>query len=287
MATARQRSGDDGTVVGMCGRYVASTPSDVLADYLDADEVRSELPPANWNVAPTDPVAAVVNRGGQRLLGPMSWGLVPSWATDRTGAARMINARAETLATKPAFRSAFSRRRCLIPADGFYEWERRSGGPKRPWFIHRADGAPMVFAGIWEAWRPPEQRRPKPTPGQPRDEAKDDRPPPLRTCSIITTTANADLTALHDRMPVLIDPVDWADWLDPDNDDIDQLGRLLGPADQRLLDRYPVATLVNRVANNGPELIEPDDSQSADAKSGSAAAGPEQDEPLTLFPTND
>jgi putative SOS response-associated peptidase YedK len=223
----------------MCGRYVATTPPGVLAEYFGVDEVRSEPEAPSWNVAPTDAVPAVVVRREHRLLGVFRWGLVPSWATDRSGAARMINARAETLSTKPAFRAAFARRRCLLPADGFYEWERRADGTKRAWFIHRADSAPMAMAGLWEVWRDGEGEL-------------------LRTCSVVTTVANSLMTTIHDRMPVLIEPEAWATWLDPANDDTDDLGRLLVPADPRLLERYPVSTLVNSVRNNGPELLEPD-----------------------------
>ena len=223
----------------MCGRYVATTPAGVLGDYFAVDEVRGETDAPSWNVAPTDPVPAVVVRQERRLLGVFRWGLVPSWATDRSGAARQINARAETVTTKPAFRAAFARRRCLLPADGFYEWERRDDGTKQPWFIHRADGAPLAMAGLWEVWRDGEGEL-------------------LRTCTVVTTRANALVEPLHDRMPVLIEPEQWAGWLDPDSPDLGGLEGLLVPCDPRLLDRYAVTQRVNSVRNNGPELLEPD-----------------------------
>jgi putative SOS response-associated peptidase YedK len=223
----------------MCGRFVASSPPSVLASYFEVDDVAAEAEGPNYNVAPTDPVPAVaVASSGQRRLGLYRWGLVPSWATSAAGAARMINARAETVLTKPAFRNAFARRRCLLPADGFYEWARPADGPKQPWFVHRADGAPLAMAGLWEVWR---------------DEHGDLR----RTCSVITTGANAAMAPIHDRMPVLIDPADWPAWLDRGNDDVGALATLLVPPDVRLLEMHRVSSLVNSVRNNGPELVEP------------------------------
>src|SRR5579871_18765 len=156
---------------GMCGRYVAATPPDVLAAHFGAVTVSAALAGPRWNVAPTDPVPAVWDeRGGERHLGPLRWGLLPSFATDPRTAAKRINARAETVATTPAFRSAFDRRRCLLPADGFYEWD----ASRRPWFIHRADGLPLAMAGIWETWRGPGDVR-------------------ARTCAVITGAPSADV----------------------------------------------------------------------------------------------
>lgn len=223
----------------MCGRYVASSPTSVLAAYFEVDEVAAETEGPNFNVAPTDPVPAVaVSSGGVRRLGLYRWGLVPSWSKSAAGGARMINARAETVLAKPAFRAAFARRRCLLPADGFYEWARPPDGPKQPWFVHRADGAPLAMAGLWEVWR---------------NEAGD----LLRTCSVITTGANGLMAPIHDRMPVLIDPDRWGRWLDRANEDLAELATLLVPPDDRLLERYRVSTLVNSVRNNGPELLDP------------------------------
>jgi putative SOS response-associated peptidase YedK len=224
----------------MCGRYVAASPPSTWASYFDVDETAidpADPPPPSWNVAPTDPVPAVaVGRDGQRRLGLFRWGLVPPWAQPSV-AARMINARAETVLTKPAFKRAFARHRCLLPADGFYEWQRVEGAAKRPWYIHRADGAPMAFAGLWEVWRSPAGE-------------------PMRTCSIITTTANPLMAPVHDRMPVILEASDWRDWLAPDNTDLAALQGLLVPADERTLTRHGVSTLVNSVRNNGPDLIE-------------------------------
>jgi putative SOS response-associated peptidase YedK len=230
----------------MCGRFVATATPAQLADYLHVDEVRTEALEPSWNVAPTDAVYAVAERrpehegAARRLLGRYQWGLVPFWAKDPKVGARMINARAETLESK--FRRPFERRRCLLPADGFYEWEKLEGGKKQPWFIHRADGAPMVFAGLWEVWKP--------------DDAPDDAEP-LRTCSIITTEANELLAPIHDRMPAVLAPQDWDRWLDRDLTDTSALQPLLAPADPRSMERFAVSTEVNAVRNNHGDLVRP------------------------------
>lgn len=231
-----------------------ATPSQ-LADYLRADDVRTEALDPSWNVAPTDAVYAVAERRSAdddaeatRLLGAYKWGLVPFWAKDAKGGARMINARAETLESK--FRRTFERRRCLVPADGFYEWEKLEGGGKQPWFIHRADGAPMVFAGLWEVW--------KPEGATDEDEAGTaSGRQALRTCSIITTSANALLERIHDRMPAVISPHDWDQWLDRSVTDTASLRHLLAPADPRQFDMFEVSTAVNSVRNNSGELVAP------------------------------
>lgn len=226
----------------MCGRYVSSMPPADLAAYLHVDEVKADDLPQSWNVAPTDPVyAAAESKDGVRQLGTFKWGLVPSWSKDPKGGARMINARSETLLDKPAFRKAFEARRCLIPADGFYEWLRRDDRPKQPVFVRRRDGAPMVFAGLWEVWRDPEEPE----------------SPWLRTCTVITTEANALVAPVHDRMPVILQPDAFDAWTDRDNKDAAALHRLLAPIDPDVLELWPVSDRVNSVRNNGPELIEP------------------------------
>ena len=223
----------------VCGRYVSSIPPSQLADFLRVDEIRTESLDPSWNVAPTDEVYAVAERESTRLLGSYKWGLVPHWAKDASVGSRMINARAETLEQKHG--RAFARRRCLLPADGFYEWE-RVDGKKQPWFIHRSDGAPMVFAGLWELWHDPNQP----------DDAD-----PLRTCTIITTDANDLVSPIHDRMPVVLSPKDWDGWLDRGNQDTASLKKLLAPADPRQFEMFAVRPLVNSVKNNGAELLEP------------------------------
>lgn len=224
----------------MCGRFASTTPPDALASYFDAvapdiddDEVR-----ADYNVAPTRDVPTVRVREGERHVDYLRWGLVPRWAKDLRIGSKMINARSETVATKNSFRSAFKKRRCLVSADGFYEWKRLDDSTKQPMFIHRVDGDPLAFAGLHERWTDAEGLR------------------EFHTCTIITTTANAMMEPIHNRMPVLLAPGDWDRWLDPDNDDVEDLERLLTPAPDSLLRAYPVSTEVNNVKNNSPALIE-------------------------------
>ncbi len=227
----------------MCGRFVSSSPPDELAAYFGAEPVAEAVLEPNYNVAPTQDVFAVVEDDGARHLDAFFWGLVPSWAKDAKIGSRMINARAETLAEKSSFKKPFATRRCLVPADGFYEWKKLGGGSKpkkQPMFIRRADGEPLAFAGLWSVWRGP-------------DKDQD----PLRSLTIITTTPNATMAPIHDRMPVILPEDRWATWLDRDNHDVDVLGQLLVPASDDLLVLTPVSTLVNNVRNNGPELLEP------------------------------
>lgn len=227
----------------MCGRYTSRTPAAELASYFGVDEVVAPDLGARYNVAPTDETYAVAESSDGRRLGTFRWGLVPFWAKDVKVGAKMINARAEGLLDKPAFRRPFERRRCIIPADGFYEWERTSAKKKQPWYITRVDGKPMAFAGLWESWRPVKGS----------DEGK------VRSCVIITGEPNEVVARLHDRMPVMLPPEAWDAWLDPDNDDLVSLQGLLVPAPSELLELVPVSTAVNTVTNDGPELIEPID----------------------------
>jgi len=224
----------------MCGRFVATAPPDQIARYFDAEPPEAALEP-NWNVAPTHDVYAVLSDGSTRRVEALHWGLVPRWAKGPSVGSKMINARAETLAERNAYKAAYRKRRCLIPADGFYEWKAEPGQKrKQPYFIHRADGEPMAFAGLWEVWRDPA------TDGADR----------LHSCCIITGEPNEAVRPVHDRMPVMLPPETWDTWLDPANDDLDTLGRLLVPAHARLYDLYPVSTDVNSVRNRGPHLIE-------------------------------
>lgn len=232
----------------MCGRYASSASQELLADTFDLDEV-VDLPPPSWNVAPTDLVPAVVERPGEqgsvRKLVALKWGLVPSWSKDASGGARMINARVETVSDKPAFRKAFATRRCLLPADGYYEWYTTSqvgprGKPvKQPFFIHPADGGLLVMAGLYEFWKAPDSGW-------------------LSTCTVITTTATDALGQIHDRMPMVIARQAWGDWLNPDFAG-NPLELLHVPAPE--LEAYAVSRAVGQVANNSPELVLPlDDS---------------------------
>jgi len=242
----------------MCGRFVSARQRQELIDefLVERDEVATDLAP-DYNVAPTDPIYAVLTRVGRegrderaaRELRLVRWGLVPSWAKDRSGGARLINARAETIAVKPSFRSAFARRRCLIPADGYYEWRplggREHGRPrKQPYYIHRADGRGMAFAGIYELWRDAA------LPG--------DHPAAwLWTGAIITTRATDDVGWVHDRMPMVVSGEHWDDWLDPATGDADSLLAAITPAASDDLQTRPVSAAVNSVANDGPALIAP------------------------------
>jgi len=268
----------------MCGRFVSSSTPDQVARYFDVDAAPEQLLDRgpNYNTAPTTSVFVVHQDGGTRRLDAFRWGLVPSWAKDLSIGARMINARAETVATKPAFRSAFARRRCIIPADGFYEWTTQPGEKKKqPYFIHRPDGEPYAFAGLWEAWKGPKPATPKKgeapaeeaagaeagdaaergeVPAAPATDKYGLPAPspvdPLMTCSIITTTANEPMTELHDRMPVMLPRSAWAQWLDPDLHDTELLGRLLVPAPPELITFHAVSTEVNNARNKGEHLMD-------------------------------
>ncbi|MFN0028906.1 MAG: SOS response-associated peptidase [Acidimicrobiales bacterium] len=246
----------------MCGRFVlSSTPHD-LARYFAAvpsadlvTEAELGVSGPEYNVAPTAAIYLVRQHHQERWLGRARWGLVPPWSKDAAGAARMINARAETLAAKPSFRSAFGQRRCLIPADGFYEWTTVAGHKKRqPWFVHRPDGEPYAFAGLWERWRDPARRdddHPDPDPDPDPDRGW------LRTCCIITAAANPVMAQLHDRMPVVLPPAHWEQWLDPAQRDPELLSELLQPTPASLVAFHPVSVQVNSARTQGPDLINP------------------------------
>jgi len=247
----------------MCGRYATTTSATVLLDEFDVAVPPDEELPPDYNVAPTKQVYAVLERRPRgtdsdvapaRQLRAMRWGLVPSWAKDPSIGNRMINARLETAAEKPAFRKAFAERRCVLPADGYYEWytpdepdapKGKNGKPvKQPFFIHRADGTSLAMAGLYEFWRDPTRER-------------DDPLAWLVTTTILTTTATDDLGRIHDRAPLLVERDDLHRWLDPDVTDVEGLAGLLVPAAPGLLEAYPVSTDVNSVKNNDPSLIEP------------------------------
>ncbi len=241
----------------MCGRYVAAKDPAALAVEFDAViDPGDDLPP-DYNVAPTKPVHVVVDRDVEgsrtRTLEVARWGLIPSWAKDPGMGSRLINARAETVATKPAFRGAFGKRRCLVPADGYYEWYEptepgaplgRSGKPlKQPFYIHPADGRSLPMAGLYEWWRDPVV-------------AEGDASAWRLTCTIITTEASDAVGRIHDRMPMTIARSNWAAWLDPQLG-AEEAGVLLAPATDITLEAYPVSTRVNSVRNNGVELVAP------------------------------
>jgi putative SOS response-associated peptidase YedK len=232
----------------MCGRYVSATKAEDLAAYFGAALPETVLP-ESYNVAPTNEVYGVVDTPHGRALQVFEWGLLPHWAKEAKLGAKMINARADTVASKPAFRSAFARHRCIVPADGFYEWRNLGPDPaspkkvrKQPYFIQRGDGEPLAFAGLWSAWKDPN--------GGPDSLWR-------HTLSIVTTDANETMAPLHDRMPVILPPSAWDTWLDPGGRDVPRLQGLLVPAPAHLLVVHPVSTEVNQVRNKGPRLVEP------------------------------
>jgi putative SOS response-associated peptidase YedK len=216
----------------MCGRFTQDyTWAELFALYQLTGQPAPNLAPS-WNVAPTDMAGVVVRPdGAANLYRPMRWGLLPFWSKDLRDGARMINARAETAASKPAFRKAFESRRCLVPAGGFYEWK-REGKLKQPWYMTRADGAPLTMAGLWETRR-------------------DGDGEPLESFTILTTSANGFMSALHDRMPVILEAGDVDVWLDRGGTD------LLKPAPEDALRRWPVSPQMNSVRYNEPDCVAP------------------------------
>jgi putative SOS response-associated peptidase YedK len=219
----------------MCGRYTLRTPIDVLAEGFEIQEYPSSITP-NYNVAPTQEVAGLVEEEEKSKLEMFHWGLIPSWAKDPAIGNKMINARAETVSEKPSFRSAFKKRRCLILADGFYEWQKTDNG-KQPYHIKMQDDSPFAFAGLWEVW--------------------DKYGEEIRSGTIITTDANDLMNEIHHRMPVILHPEDYGLWLDLDFDEKEALTALLKPYPSDAMEAYPVSRRVNKPANNEPSVLEP------------------------------
>lgn len=244
----------------MCGRFVSASPPDELARYFDVDQVSDTVLERSYNVAPTNDVYVVVESGGVRRLDTFHWGLIPFWAKDAKVGQKMINARAETLAEKSAYKRPFQKRRCIIPADGFFEWKKVPGQKaKQPMYIHRTDGEPMAFAGLWELWRPPDG-------GKDGHATTSDESTWIRSCTIITGEPNETMEPIHDRMPVMLPPSAWRDWLAPDNHDLEALGKLFVPAPAQLITAHPVTTRVNSVRSKDSGLIEPFDPAQDDAQ---------------------
>ena len=221
----------------MCGRFTLATPEQDLVVQFNLPEVPDLQP--RYNIAPTQPVAAVrlPTADGDRELVMLHWGLIPFWAKDPGIGSRMINARAETVADKPAFRAAFRRRRCLVPADGFYEWQKQNGS-KQPFYIRLQDGRPFAFAGLWERWQ-------------------DKEGGVIESCTLLTTRPNELIRPLHNRMPVILHPHNYAVWLDPEVEDLDVLRRLLDPYPPGEMEAYAVSRYVNAPRNEGPDCIAP------------------------------
>ncbi|MEU7002102.1 SOS response-associated peptidase [Nonomuraea sp. NPDC046570] len=240
----------------MCGRYASARKKHELLEefQVELDGAPDEELAPDYNVAPTKQVYAVLSRVPEeaeravRQLRIMRWGLVPAWAKDPSVGSRMINARIETVAEKPAYRRAFARRRCLLPADGYFEWMPVEGEKKKkqPYYIHPEDGGVLAMAGLYEFWKDPGR-------------ADDDPLKWLVTCTVITTNATDVAGTVHDRMPMMIERERWAEWLDPMLTDVERASGLLVPADAGHLAAYPVSTDVNSVRNNGPDLIKPEE----------------------------
>jgi len=228
----------------MCGRIALYSPPIRFARLLDAAlaaGLEEETHPS-WNVGPQRRLFAVADRDGARALDRYRWGLLPSWAKDPSIANRLFNARGETVAEKPSFRSAFKKRPCVIPVDGFYEWDHRPGREKQPHFFTRVDQSPLLLAGLYEFWHDP---------------ATPDDAPWVQTCTVITTTPNDDMDEIHDRMPVVLELSDVGDWLDPTSSGAERRTHFVRPAPARTLQHYGVSSAVGSVRNDGPELIEP------------------------------
>jgi putative SOS response-associated peptidase YedK len=215
----------------VCGRYRLSRRKEILEEHFDSTSGEEDWSP-RYNIAPTQPVPVIRQHPTvpTRKLSLLRWGLIPSWATDPSVAARMINARSETAKVKPAFRDALKSRRCLIPADGFYEWQ-RTGKAKQPYCFEVDEGALFAFAGLWDRWIDPSGHT-------------------VETCSILTTTPNALTSAVHDRMPVVLEPASYDLWLDPGMKDVGAASQLLRPYNAGLMRCYPISARINQVANN-------------------------------------
>jgi putative SOS response-associated peptidase YedK len=219
----------------MCGRYTLTSSPEALRALFRYEE-QPNFPP-RYNIAPTQPIAIVRLVDGKRHFALVRWGLLPSWVKDPKTFTLLINARGESAAEKPAFRAAMKRRRCLIPADGFYEWQ-AAGERKRPFYVRAKSGAPLAFAGLWETWEGPNGEE-------------------LETATIVTTRANRALGPIHDRMPVIVPPDGFDLWLDTANVDATTAAVLIAPAPEILLVAYEISTAVNRTANDSPKLLEP------------------------------
>jgi putative SOS response-associated peptidase YedK len=226
----------------VCGRFLSLSDPEQLAERFAVDEVRAEPLGRRYNVAPTLEVYAVIEREARRRLGTLRWGFVPYWVRELKGARQPINARIETVATSKMFADAFQRRRCLLPADGFYEWQDRGDGrPKQPYLLADPDGAPLAFAGIWTVWRDPTVEDPE----------------PLFSTAIVTTEARGAMADLHERMPVVLPEQLWSDWLTADADEAPHLLEAVAALGAPRLTATPISRRVNDVRNDGPELLEP------------------------------
>jgi putative SOS response-associated peptidase YedK len=235
----------------MCGRYAITSPPEAIRQLFGYLE-QPNFPP-RYNVAPTQPIPIVRLEQGERHFALVRWGLMPAWVEDPKSFSLVINARGDSVNVKPAFRNAMRYRRCLIPADGFFEWQDLGNGSRRPYYVRRKDGAPFAFAGLWEVWSGPNGEE-------------------METAAIVTTEANHALRAIHPRMPVIIPPEAFDLWLDCRNVDAETASTLIAPAPEDLLVFWPVSTAVNRVANDDAGLVAP----ATEDQAASSAASPQR-----------
>lgn len=217
----------------MCGRFAITLPNDAMAQLFGAQPANDLPDVPNYNVCPTNAVHVVRAQGDARQLSPMRWGFLPHWYKAENGGPLLINARAETLAEKPAFKAACRERRCLIVASGFYEWTKSEQETRLPWYIHRRDMSPIAFAGIWQSWG---------------------KESPINTCAIVTTSANQTLSAIHHRMPLILEPEDWSLWLGQEGKGA---ARLMRPGDEDKLAFHRVDPAVNSNRASGAQLVDP------------------------------
>jgi putative SOS response-associated peptidase YedK len=223
----------------MCGRFVQNSPLQIIQRIFNTDKVLFEVIP-NYNVAPTQKILAIINQDNENKLEKLHWGLVPFWANVISMGSRMINARAETVSQKPGFRNAFRKRRCVIPADGFYEWKGEKGD-KQPYYITVPSGKPFAFAGLWETWT----------------DKENDEESVYKSCTIITTAASEPLSSIHHRMPAILDPEFYEKWLNEKMQNPKNLKIILRDGLIHDMIYYPVSKLVNSVKNNDPNCIKP------------------------------
>lgn len=231
--TGSRDAGRHARLQRMCGRFALTLPSDAMAQLFAARPANALPEVPDYNICPTTQVHVVTTRDGARQVSAMRWGFLPQWYKTPTDGPLLINARAETLAEKPAFRAAAHERRCLIPASGFYEWTKGADGQRLPWYIRHTEGTPLAFAGVWQSWG---------------------REDPVETCAIVTTAASADIAAIHHRMPLILDPADWPLWLGEAGHGA---ARLMRPGREGVLVWHRVDPRVNSNRASGPELIAP------------------------------
>ncbi len=222
----------------MCGRFTETAKPEQIEKEFSVKIADEKLFKPRYNIAPTQIVSAVLEQDGTRIISGLKWGLIPHWSKDDSFASKLINARAETLAEKPSFRDAFKHKRCIIPASSFYEWDKKSSGTKQPYYFYLKDKDVFGFAGLYEEWLDKETGE------------------LVETCTIITTEANKVLEPVHDRMPVILKPKDYEQWLDAKEKDTGKLQKLLAPYPSEEMTAYKVGTSVNAPSNDSPELIE-------------------------------